>query len=891
MDFWCLPPSGDDDDPLKLCTVHFPLQIWWPPHVRHVKQRGSIFSNPSAFSAYAEACSTIALLSQILGNSVVVSAGGRVEHLRLAMLMRTADDANDDQRQHINDLLKLLLADDLMQHGFGYPPQNRIDGNDRRVFALRIDVQKRCDFSGSGGIDDKADDDADDDADDAAATLEVLPFPPSWQLVGTFDVTINVCVRAARARKHAFFWRGNAVQGISARVPLAKVLKLLSLLSPSLHLQASAAEAMERLAVAEESMQPGFMSTDVSLRHLTALVRPTAQSLDTLRPAANNADSEEAEEAEEAIAEASEGFRPPLLPHQINVVAHMRRREAREPLHERMWIPLTADLEYNPFFQLMQRRLPQRAPLATAGFICDDVGMGKTRSILAFLLQLPQAERGQTLVVCPLSVVDTWQQEAQTLRRAGRGDDDEALSVALFHGARRALPSTADVVVTTLQTVLYDFKALAPCLAHVRWKRCVVDESHQMTGAATVRAMRAISATHKWAVTATPAGSHDRAWLNQLLWLGLDVPRAAYAENQLLYAGFYRIAAQEGGLQWRCQRAQELMRQLAVSTPRPRNQDPPLRRSVVRLPLTCESSYGLAVQRCAARVCQQRASGALVAQTFQQLRSYVSRGAVGTYESVERRETVQTLTADEAAMFPLSGDCCSICLADKESPVVLVSCGHQYCQLCIEAVAASAAGRQQAAPCPLCRRPFALENLRRYSGVAPEERWESSPTLPSKFEHLVRWCHEHADRRAVVFSEFDATLQQAADVLASAGVAVYQLKGSMTRVARQRQLRAFQETAGGGMFLLRIKGNSVGLNLQCSSTIIFLEPVVNGTLVRQAVGRVQRIGQQAEALDVITFAYQHTFEETLLPHMERAITFGTSSWRPTRANVEQILCI
>ena len=140
MDFLCLPPSGDDDDPLKLCTVHFPLQIRWPPHVRHVKQRGSIFSNPGAFSAYAEACSTIALLSQILGNSVVVSSGGRVEHLRLAMLMRIADDANDDRRQHINDLLKLLLADDLMQHGFGYPPQSRIDGNDRRVFALRIDV-------------------------------------------------------------------------------------------------------------------------------------------------------------------------------------------------------------------------------------------------------------------------------------------------------------------------------------------------------------------------------------------------------------------------------------------------------------------------------------------------------------------------------------------------------------------------------------------------------------------------------------------------------------------------------------------------------------------------------------------------------------------------------
>ena len=65
----------------------------------------------------------------------------------------------------------------------------------------------------------------------------------------------------------------------------------------------------------------------------------------------------------------------------------------------------------------------------------------------------------------------------------------------------------------------------------------------------------------------------------------------------------------------------------------------------------------------------------------------------------------RVLAAEAAAAAAEAADCCSICLGPKRHPVVLPSCSHSFCRLCLAEV------REKCMPgtadaCPLCRAPL-----------------------------------------------------------------------------------------------------------------------------------------------------------------------------------------
>jgi len=148
------------------------------------------------------------------------------------------------------------------------------------------------------------------------------------------------------------------------------------------------------------------------------------------------------------------------------------------------------------------------------GVLADDMGLGKTVQVLARIVadrepaQEPAQEpdgrsggRGPTLVVCPLTLVDTW------LRQAAQFAPD--LVVAAYHGPDRedlgALVERADVVLTT-----YGMLARDEALREVEWHRAVLDEAQAVKNPDTqaARAARALRARHRLAVTGTPVENH-----------------------------------------------------------------------------------------------------------------------------------------------------------------------------------------------------------------------------------------------------------------------------------------------------------------------------------------------------------------------------------------------
>jgi non-specific serine/threonine protein kinase len=135
---------------------------------------------------------------------------------------------------------------------------------------------------------------------------------------------------------------------------------------------------------------------------------------------------------------------------------------------------------------------------AVGGVLADDMGLGKTLQVLT---RIAADHPGPTLVVCPVTLVDTW------AREAARFTPD--LRVRAFHGSARGEVATAvadaDVVVTT-----YGLLARDSSLAEVPWHRVVLDEAQAIKNPDTwaARAARALPAAHRLAVTGTPVENH-----------------------------------------------------------------------------------------------------------------------------------------------------------------------------------------------------------------------------------------------------------------------------------------------------------------------------------------------------------------------------------------------
>ncbi|WP_121194332.1 DEAD/DEAH box helicase [Motilibacter peucedani] len=133
--------------------------------------------------------------------------------------------------------------------------------------------------------------------------------------------------------------------------------------------------------------------------------------------------------------------------------------------------------------------------LGLGAVLADDMGLGKTAQVLALLaVEHAGGEGGPTLVVCPMSVVGSWQREAARFA--------PGLRVQVHHGATRSATFDADVVVTTYGLVHRDHEVFRG----VEWHRLVLDEAQNVKNSATLqaRAVRSLTARHRLVLTGTP---------------------------------------------------------------------------------------------------------------------------------------------------------------------------------------------------------------------------------------------------------------------------------------------------------------------------------------------------------------------------------------------------
>jgi superfamily II DNA or RNA helicase len=146
-----------------------------------------------------------------------------------------------------------------------------------------------------------------------------------------------------------------------------------------------------------------------------------------------------------------------------------------------------------------QRGLAWLAGMCEAGLggcLADDMGLGKTIQVIALHLHRREAAAGPTLVVCPASLLGTWEHEVRRFA--------PEIQVRRYHGGERHLEDLADdeIVLVTYGVVLRD----SARLGGARWGLIVADEAQHAKNplSRTARELRALPAPARIALTGTP---------------------------------------------------------------------------------------------------------------------------------------------------------------------------------------------------------------------------------------------------------------------------------------------------------------------------------------------------------------------------------------------------
>ena len=141
--------------------------------------------------------------------------------------------------------------------------------------------------------------------------------------------------------------------------------------------------------------------------------------------------------------------------------------------------------------------LSQLAELGLGGILADDMGLGKTITLISLHVHLDASE--PTLVVCPASMMSTWEREIATFA--------PDVPVHRFHGPGRNLTDVKEgFVITTYATL----RSSLHTLGDQHWALVIADEAQNVKNprSAAAKALRALDTDIRMALTGTPVENH-----------------------------------------------------------------------------------------------------------------------------------------------------------------------------------------------------------------------------------------------------------------------------------------------------------------------------------------------------------------------------------------------
>jgi superfamily II DNA or RNA helicase len=601
--------------------------------------------------------------------------------------------------------------------------------------------------------------------------------------------------------------------------------------------------------------------------------------------------------------EPSESFTGELFPFQKKCLNWLIERETTsQPLSAWGWTKRELDdgfIFYTSVFGYLSLTPPNMS--FRGGLLAQDVGLGKTVEMLA-LITTHKAD-GPTLVVVPTTMLNIWVSEAARYA--------PSLKVVKFHGNRRTKDMNelrhADIVITTYRVVVNETQQHVPSIGAVRWGRLILDESHEMRGihSATSRAVCRLFSPYRWCVSATPWPKELKNILSSLSFFGVapfkDANEPLSMRSHSLMSPALMCSILSHSTWW------QQKRHVRMQLPTVTNKD-------VYLKYGYTNTYNQLLSAIRKRIALDRGlpnnrtrllhyTRWLRQAAVHPMLNRISCYGLPTDQAKIQTETnsmetfIQTLGStkyDESLRdliysWSQGNEKCSICMDAMDRPT-LTPCNHMFCFECIQ----SSYQHDQKRKCPLCREPAGNSVLKEITIEEPgechqmnttwctqdingqivemeksvhEQIMNSSKEYGIKIEHTMNMIQTR-DEKFIVFTQFNGTLVKLCTALTENGIAYASIEGRMSPLQREKAINKFQSEKKVRVFVMTTKTASVGITLTAGSHVVFVEPLDNIHVRKQAIGRAWRIGQK-NPVTVTTLYAQNTIDcaKDLLTHV------------------------
>jgi hypothetical protein len=175
-----------------------------------------------------------------------------------------------------------------------------------------------------------------------------------------------------------------------------------------------------------------------------------------------------------------------------------RLKEGLERVEKIPQVDLPSDLraELRPYQRIGVNWISFLQSYGLGALLADDMGLGKTLQALCTV-------RGRCLIVCPTSVLSSWQQQISQFR--------PSLTVSTYHGPARSLDPAADITLTSYAILRLDKEKLSEAV----WDTLILDEAQTIRNPESLVAQAAyqVKATNRLSLSGTPVeNSLDDLW-------------------------------------------------------------------------------------------------------------------------------------------------------------------------------------------------------------------------------------------------------------------------------------------------------------------------------------------------------------------------------------------
>ncbi|KAJ3978119.1 DNA repair protein RAD5 [Lentinula raphanica] len=495
----------------------------------------------------------------------------------------------------------------------------------------------------------------------------------------------------------------------------------------------------------------------------------------------------------------------------------------------------------------------------------------------------PSSPPTATLIVSPTSLIDQWAEEIERSSKPGavkilvwHGPNRDDLETVLEEGgdSEKGRPNPIQIVITSYGTLASEHAKSSSPVFDVEWLRVVLDEAHSCKSrtSKTAKAVYALRARRRWAVTGTPIVNKLEDLFSLLKFLNFKPWSEFSFFNSFITLPF--LARDPKGIEI----VQVILESILLR--REKNMLDSNGKKIVELPpkeITVDTLEFTPMERkiynsiydSAKRKFDRLRAKGLLSKNYTHILAMLMRlrravlhphlvitedvgralsptgdGIVDVDEMIKNfvENEEQSNVFAETVLNNLDNQTespseCPICLDAMEIPMLVPECLHQCCKDCITTYIATCEMKGEETKCPSCSRgPIKQTDLVEVLRPAPSSQnpqpsmvlrrndFTSSTKLTALIHDLQQIRSTNPAFRAVVFSQFTSFLDLIETALEREKLDHFRYDGTLDVKKRHGVITAFKETSNRPKILcISLKAGGVGLNLTTANYVFMMD--------------------------------------------------------------------